>query len=189
MPGGIQTLLPALLAAEIALARAEGRPVRIIMAGKPHPSDGDGAWHLAEANRIADEYKDFVAVLPDYNLGIAKKLVAGCDVWLNTPVVGYEACGTSGMKAALNGAVPVSTKDGWVDEADLRNSGYLLDNDHPGASLCELLEKEIVPCFFARNAAGVPEAWEDRMRGSRAMIMRSFTATRMLREYVNTLYV
>jgi starch phosphorylase len=122
-------------------------------------------------------------------MDIAKLLVSGCDVWLNTPVVGYEACGTSGMKASLNGVLACSTKDGWVDEADLTHAGWLLGNDFIGGGLCDKIEQEIAPMYFDRNAEGVPEVWEEYMIRSREMILDSFTATRMLREYLDMLYV
>ncbi|HTK04420.1 MAG TPA: alpha-glucan family phosphorylase [Candidatus Eisenbacteria bacterium] len=170
-----------------AIARREDRPVRFVFSGHPHPSDGDGQRLLAELKRLCDQYPDVAAYLPDYDMDLAKKMVAGTDVWLNTPVVGFEASGTSGMKAALNGSLPCSTRDGWVDEADLRNLGWILNNDQLSKDLYHLLESEILPVYYGRNADGVPEVWEDFMRNSRDMIMHRFTATRMRREYVEML--
>lgn len=173
-----------------ALARQVGRPVRFVFAGHPHPSDQDGLTLLAELQHRCDgEFADIAAFLPGYDIALAKLLVAGCDVWLNTPVVGFEACGTSGMKAALNGVLQCATSDGWIDEADLGDSGWLLKNDGLAQDFLDKLEKDILPLYFSRNAQGCPEIWETRMRRSRQMILNHFSATRMLREYLDTLYI
>jgi starch phosphorylase len=172
-----------------AIARNADRPVRIIFSGHPHPSDEDGLKMLASLRAIVDgELSDVAAYLPGYDLESSKRLVSGCDIWLNTPVVGFEACGTSGMKAALNGALPVSTNDGWVAEAELFKVGWLLDDARVGTNALDILEKEIVPTYYARTSDGVPEPWEEYMRNSRDMITNQFSATRMLREYIETLY-
>ncbi|MFA6603349.1 MAG: alpha-glucan family phosphorylase [Patescibacteria group bacterium] len=171
------------------LARAAGRPFKIVISGYAHPNDTDGEGLLKEIMKLTEgELADIAVYLPGYGLGSAGLLVAGCDVWLNTPVVGFEACGTSGMKAALNGVLQLSTKDGWIHEAPLDNAGWILHNDHLNQDIFDRLEKDILPLYYARNAAGTPELWEERMRHSRAMILEQFTATRMFREYVETLY-
>ncbi|MDD5251190.1 MAG: alpha-glucan family phosphorylase [Patescibacteria group bacterium] len=173
-----------------ALARRADQPIRLVLSGLPHPGDGDGKWLLGEIKRLVDgELADVACYLPDYDLKLARLLVSGCDVWLNTPMVGFEACGTSGMKAALNGVLPMSTKDGWVDEAELNGIGWNLNNDHVGADTLDRLEKDITPLYYSRNAAGQPELWAEQMRRCREMIMNQFTATRMLREYAETLYL
>ena len=92
------------------------------------------------------------------------------------------------MKAALNGVLPFSTKDGWVAEAELFKVGWLLDDARVGTDALDLIEKEIAPAYYARTAEGVPEAWEEYMRNSRDMIVNQFSATRMLREYIEMLY-
>jgi starch phosphorylase len=171
------------------VARREGRHVRFVFSGHPHPSDTDGQQLLGELRARCDAFKDIACYLPGYDMDLAKTLVSGCDIWLNTPVVGFEACGTSGMKAALNGALTCSTKDGWVDEADLFRAGWLLGNDRVAADLLTLLEKEILPLYHERSGDGVPVAWESHMRAARTMILDRFTATRMLREYVEMLYL
>lgn len=173
-----------------AIARNPTRPVRFVFSGHPHPSDDDGNKLLGELKRLTGgEFSDIAAYVPDYDLGLAKKMVSGCDIWLNTPVVGFEACGTSGMKAALNGVLPCTTRDGWVDEADLRNLGWILNNDRLADDFYHLLETEILPLYYAKDARGFSEVWEDYMRNSRDMILHRFTATRMLREYVEMLYL
>jgi len=172
------------------ICRRSDRPVRILFSGHPHPSDDRGADLVKELiDRSNGEQSDIMAYLEDYSMDSAKLMISGCDVWLNTPIVGYEACGTSGMKAALNGVLTCSTQDGWVAEADMTHAGWILGNDFIGGGLCDKIEAEIAPMYFERNADGVPEVWEEYMLRSREMILDSFTATRMLREYLDMLYV
>jgi glucan phosphorylase len=173
------------------LARDSSRPVRIVFAGQPHPSDTEGLQLMNELKSLIQDKLSGVAVfLPHYNMEIAQLLTAGCDAWLNTPAVGFEASGTSGMKAALNGVLPITTKDGWVDEAEerIRESGWILDDEKITEDFLDLLEQTIAPMYYARNGKGVPEAWEQRMRAARMMALNGFSATRMLKEYVNLLY-
>lgn len=172
------------------LARNADRPVRIVYAGIPHPSDEEGVAMLAKVRDLAEgEFADFLVYLPGYGIELAKRLIAGCDIWLNTPVVGFEACGTSGMKAALNGVLPVSTDDGWVHEAELYRVGWKLDSVHITESVLGVLENDILPMYYGRNADGVPELWEEHMRNARDMAIEEFSATRMLQEYVQKLYL
>lgn len=171
------------------IARNTERPLKLVISGRPHAADKEGQKireHLQELTE--GELKDVAVYLPDYDLAQAELLVSGCDVWLNTPVVGFEACGTSGMKAALNGVLPCSTKDGWVDEAELYKVGWLLDDTTVGTDLLNKLEHDIAPMYYERNAKGVPELWEEHMRNSRAMILNQFSATRMMRAYVEMMY-
>lgn len=172
------------------LAEDADRPVRIVYAGIPHPSDDQGVAMLTRIRELSEgELKGVLVYLPDYGIELAKKLVSGCDIWLNTPVVGFEACGTSGMKAALNGVLPVSTDDGWVHEAELYRVGWVLDSVHITESVLGTLENDILPMYYDRNADGVPELWEEHMRNARDMAVEEFSATRMLQEYVQKLYL
>lgn len=172
------------------IARHADMPVRFVFAGKPHPSDQEGLRMAKELGELANgELSDFVAYLPDYGYDVAKKLVAGCDVWLNTPVVGFEACGTSGMKAALNGVLPVSTKDGWVDEAEMFKVGWLLDSTRITESTLGVLGNDVVKTYYSRNEEGVPLLWEEMMRNSRDMALNQFSATRMVRKYLKLMYL
>jgi starch phosphorylase len=139
-------------------------------------------------NVTEGDLADVSVYIPEYSLQEAELMTAGCDVWLNTPVVGYEASGTSGMKAALNGVLPCSTRDGWVAEAELFDVGWLVDSGRITEDLLKVLEHDIVPPYYARNAAGIPEDWERHMRNARAMTRDQFSATRTLREYVELLY-
>ncbi|MDP3941960.1 MAG: alpha-glucan family phosphorylase [bacterium] len=167
------------------LAAEHGRPVRVVVSGFAPPGDVDGGLLLKQIQHLAEnELKEYIVYLPNYNLELARLMVAGCDVWMNTPVVGFEACGTSGMKAALNGTIPVSTKDGWVEEAELFRVGWIIDNENVNKSIFRLLEENILPMYYEQ-----PEEWVSHMQNSRAMVVNQFSATRMLREYIEKLYL
>lgn len=172
------------------VARQSGRAVHVVIAGQPHPSDADGLAMLERLQHATEgDLRDIAAYVPEYGIEKAKLLVSGCDVWLNTPVIGFEASGTSGMKAALNGVLPCTTRDGWVAEVDLFGVGWALDSEHMGTHLLDVLERDIVPMYYERDASGVPTVWERHMRNARQMVMQRFTASRMLREYVELLYL
>jgi starch phosphorylase len=159
-------------------------PVKIVFSGEPHENNEDGKEMLQKLeNLIKDKIGDSAVYLPHYNMNITEKMVAGCDVWLNTPIVGFEACGTSGMKAALNGVLPCSTRDGWVDEVDLNGIGWILDTDHLSTNILDVLEKDIVPMYYEHQ-----EEWQVRMQNARQMILDKFSTERMLREYMEKLY-
>jgi len=172
------------------IARDAKQPVRVLFSGHPHPSDEAGQQLLAELRKIVDhDLQDVAVYLPDYGMETAKMMVSGCDVWLNTPVVGFEACGTSGMKAALNGVLPCSTNDGWIHEADLFKVGWLLDSGNITESLLGVLQNDIAPMYYDRNQDGVPAVWEEHMRNARDMVTNQFSATRMLAKYIQLMYL
>ncbi|EKD62215.1 MAG: hypothetical protein ACD_52C00265G0002 [uncultured bacterium] len=126
--------------------------------------------------------------IPNYDMELALKMVSGVDVWLNTPVVGKEACGTSGMKALANGVINLSTADGWVAEADFENSGWILDDLNLAESFYRLLESDIVPMFYERNAENLPINWIKRMRNS-IELSKQFDITKALAKYQQMLYL
>lgn len=160
-------------------------PVKIVISGKPHESDENGNALVQQLlTMIQGPLKDTVVFLPDYTTDLARTLVSGCDVWLNTPIVGFEACGTSGMKAALNGVLPCSTSDGWFDEIDLGAIGWKLDSDHIGKDLLSVIGQDIVPMYYTRQAE-----WQERMKKGRDLILSTFSTTNMLKEYAEQLYV
>lgn len=159
-------------------------PVKIVFSGElPADSERGNQLHQKLAELIKNRIGDYAVYLPHYDMNLAKLLVAGCDVWLNTPIVGFEACGTSGMKAALNGVLPLSTKDGWVDEIDLKDIGWVLDTDHLSDNLLDILEQQIVPLYYQQF-----EDWRSHMKRARELILKDFSTTRMLREYRQKLY-
>lgn len=166
------------------IARNSQSPVKIVFAGETHENDKQGRELVQKLKElIKTQIGDLAVYLPKYNMMNAQKLVAGCDVWLNTPIVGFEACGTSGMKAALNGVLPCSTQDGWVDEAELYKVGWVVDSDHITKNILDILEHNIVPMYYQNQ----PE-WQEHMQNARNMVINQFSTTRMLKEYFEKLY-
>jgi starch phosphorylase len=184
-----------------ALRLLEGdRPVQFVLAGKAHPQD-ESAKRILQAvfgMKWETHVAERVAFLEDYDMGMAAQLVRGCDVWVNVPRPPFEASGTSGMKAALNGGLNLSVLDGWWDEAFDGTNGWGFAGDQapdPGArddadagALYDLLENDVVPLFHDRDGTGIPEGWVDRMRSSLRTVCGTFCASRTLRDYVTTAY-
>lgn len=135
----------------------------------------------------SDRFKDNLTFVPNYNLEVARYLVRGSDVWLNTPIEGYEACGTSGMKAALNGVLQCSTNDGWVREVDWDEIGWIIDTEHISESLYDIIGKKIIPLFVNRQS-DYPEEWVKRMIKSSNIIKNGYSTERMLIDYYTQLY-
>ncbi len=178
------------------------RPVQLIIAGKAHPYDVDGKEMIQAWARFIHrpEVRPHVVFLADYDMTLAQKLVQGVDLWINTPRRPWEACGTSGMKVLVNGGLNLSELDGWWAEAYCPEVGWALgdgrehgdDPDwdaHEADELYRLLETEVIPSFYERNASGIPTAWVARMRASMAELTPALSSNRMLREYVERLYL
>ena len=178
------------------------RPVQVVFAGKAHPADRPGQQVIQEifGRSRSERLRGRVFILEDYDIRIARYLVAGVDVWLNTPRRPLEASGTSGMKAAMNGAVNVSVLDGWWDEGWIGDNGWAIGgretNPDEGAQdwsdaqdLYRILEEEIAPRYYERDEHGLPTAWVDLMRRSMASALWRFSTTRMLRDYVEKMYL
>jgi starch phosphorylase len=178
------------------------RPVQVIFAGKAHPADRPGQQVIQEIYTLSrsEKLRGRIFILEDYDMRIARFLVQGVDVWLNTPRRPLEASGTSGMKAAVNGAVNVSVRDGWWDEGWTQDNGWAIGgtstNPDEGAQdwsdaqdLYRLLEEEIVPRYYERGRDDRPTAWIDLMRRSIASTIWRFSTTRMLHEYVEQMYL
>ncbi|TFC13044.1 glycosyltransferase family 1 protein [Cryobacterium algoritolerans] len=176
-------------------------PVQIVIAGKSHPADEEGKRLIQKVVQFAadPELRTRIAFLPDYNIGMAQLMYPGTDVWLNNPLRPLEACGTSGMKAALNGALNLSILDGWWPEYfDGKNGWAIPSADAAGDSaerdrieadaLYELIEHHVAPRFYDRNADGVPERWVSSIRHTLAGLSPELNAGRMVREYVQKLY-
>ena len=174
------------------------RPVQIIFAGKAHPADNPGKEVLQSVYQFTRDpaFEGRVAFLEDYDMHLAHLLVQGVDLWLNLPRVPLEASGTSGMKAGLNGVPQLSTLDGWWQEGYDGLSGWAIspvpedeDADASDAGdLYRLLEDQIVPLYYTRNAQGVPLGWVEKMRHALRLAGSRFTARRMLRDYVQEYY-
>jgi starch phosphorylase len=141
-----------------------------------------------------------VVFLEDYDISLAQELVRGVDVWINTPRRPWEACGTSGMKVVVNGGLNLSTLDGWWEEAYRPDLGWAIGDHQPHANQAEqdrreaeelygVLEREVVPAFYDRDPAGVPRAWVARMRRSMGGLTARFSASRMMRDYLDQAYL
>ncbi|RRJ88784.1 alpha-glucan family phosphorylase [Gulosibacter macacae] len=177
------------------------RPVQFIIAGKAHPADMGGKQLLQELVRFADEagVRDRIIFLPDYDVTIAKFLVAGSDIWLNNPIRPQEASGTSGMKAVMNGCLTLSISDGWWDEFRDDTVGWTIPeavtNDERQRDLLEsealydLLEHEIAPLFYDRDEQGIPQDWVSKVRRSMSIVGPQVSAERMVRDYCTELYM
>jgi len=180
------------------------RPVQLVIAGKSHPADDGGKKLIQDMVRFADdpEVRHRIVFLPNYDIAMAQQLYPGCDVWLNNPLRPYEACGTSGMKAALNGGLNLSILDGWWDEWFDGENGWAIPSadgvepdvrdDLEASALYDLIEREIAPRFYDRatsgDDAGVPLRWVEMMRHTLKSLGPKVLATRMVRDYVRDLY-
>ena len=178
------------------------RPVQIIFAGKAHPADEPGKQLIQQIYRAVKkaETSGRLVFLEDYDMNIARYLVQGVDVWLNTPRRPMEASGTSGMKAALNGGLNFSVLDGWWREAYNGRNGWAIGEDRDpdvpevqdkadALSLYSTLENEVIPQYYDRNGDWIPLDWVDRMKNSLRTVTPQFSTRRMVKEYVERLYV
>lgn len=179
----------------------EHRPIQLIVAGKSHPADEGGKALIQQVVKFADrpEVRHRIAFLPDYDMSMARQLYWGCDVWLNNPLRPLEACGTSGMKSALNGGLNLSIRDGWWDEWYDGENGWeiptangLADegrrDDLEAAALYELLEQSVAPKFYDRDDRGVPTRWVEMVRHTLITLGPKVLASRMVRDYTEKYY-
>lgn len=184
-----------------AIVNNSERPVQFIFAGKAHPRDEPAKQLIREVLHFSQrpEFRDKLVLLERYDVELARALVQGCDVWLNTPLRPLEASGTSGMKAAANGALNVSVMDGWWWEAYRPGLGWAVGrnkvDDNAEAqdafdadSLYNLLEHEVAPSFYDRDADGIPQDWVRRMKASVAAFAPVFNTSRMVAEYAEKAY-
>ena len=180
----------------------KNRKVQFVIAGKAHPKDIPGKELIRDINRFIREHhlEKQVVFVPNYDIHIARLMVAGCDIWLNTPRRPREASGTSGMKAAMNGLPNLSVLDGWWDEADYVRTGWAIGHgenyDDPNYqdeieanALYELLEKEVIPLFYDhRDGDGLPRPWVAKMKDAIRLNCPFFNTARMVREYAMRAY-
>ena len=178
------------------------RPVQLLIAGKAHPADGAGQEMIRQWVQFTrrPEAQGRVVFLSDYDMLLTEQLVGGVDVWINNPRRPWEACGTSGMKVLVNGGLNLSELDGWWVEAYQPQVGWALGDgqehgDDPAwdaaeaAALYEILENDVIPTFYTRNADGFPAAWLAKMRESMASLTPRFSANRAIRQYTHDYYL
>jgi starch phosphorylase len=178
------------------------RPVQVVIAGKAHPADEGGKLLIQQMVRFTDDkaVRQRIVFLPDYDMELAHALVQGCDVWLNNPLRPLEACGTSGMKSALNGGLNLSIKDGWWDEWSDGENGWAIpsaegveDADRrdelESAALYDLIENVVAPLFYDVGTGGLPARWLEMVAHTFRELGPRVQASRMVREYVTDLYL
>jgi starch phosphorylase len=186
----------------VRLTRDKGRPVQFVFAGKAHPKDDDGKRYIQHIIHLS-KYSDLqghLVFLENYDVHVARQMVSGCDVWLNTPRRPLEASGTSGMKAGCHGCLNMSILDGWWREGYDGTNGFAIGDDaHPesveeqdridSANLYKVLTSEVIPLFYQRDAHGIPRAWIHRIRRAMVTLVPKYTTARMVREYVEKYYI
>lgn len=177
------------------------RPVQIIFAGKAHPADHHGKELISQIVRLShqERFRHRIVFIEDYDMGVARRLVQGVDVWLNTPRRPMEASGTSGMKVAFNGGLNMSVLDGWWCEGYQANNGWAIgrgevyddmeyQNEVESRAMYDLLEEEIVPLFYDRGPDGIPRGWVASMKASMQSLCPVFSTDRMVQEYTRHCY-
>ncbi len=185
------------------LLTSETHPVQFIFSGKAHPMDNEGKELIRRLIRFVHgdpEVRRRMVFIEDYDIHMARHLIHGCDVWLNTPRRPFEACGTSGMKGAINGVLNLSVLDGWWCEGYAEERGWRIGNGEEyedwnyqdaveSQALYNILENDVIPCFYERRSGGVPARWVKMMKESMKMGMEMFCAHRMVSEYEDRFYL
>ena len=177
------------------------RPVQLVVAGKAHPADEQGKRLIQQLVKFADreDVRHRIVFMPNYDISMARTLYPGCDVWLNNPLRPFEASGTSGMKAAINGALNLSILDGWWDEWYADGNGWAIPtadgvtdpdrrDDLEAAALYDLIEKQVAPTFYDVDEQGVPREWLRMIKHTLGDLGPKVMATRMVRDYTSRLY-
>ncbi len=180
----------------------EQRPIQFIFAGKAHPMDDEGKRHLQSILRLAKStaLRGRIAFIDNYDIHVARQMVSGCDLWLNNPRRPMEASGTSGMKIGCNGGLNLSILDGWWREGYDGTNGFAIGtDDHPESvaeqdridseNLYRVLSEEVIPCFYDRDAAGIPRRWIGRIRRAMATLVPVYNTWRMAQEYTEKYYL
>ncbi len=185
-----------------AILQSREQPVQFIFSGKAHPRDNEGKALIQQIVQFAKkpEYRHKIVFLEDYDINIARHLVQGADVWLNTPRRPFEACGTSGMKAAANGVLNVSILDGWWCEGYSPETGWAIGDGREyhdtvyqdaveSQALYNILENDVIPCFYERENGDIPAQWLAKMKASMTMALTQFCAHHMVDHYHNRFYI
>ena len=184
------------------LVRDKQRPIQFVFAGKAHPRDDEGKrfiQHIIHLSKYS-ELKGYLVFIENYDVHVGRQMVSGCDVWLNNPRRPLEASGTSGMKANCHGCLNFSILDGWWREGYDGTNGFAIgDDSHPDSieeqdrcdseNLYKTLTEEIIPCFFNRDANGIPRQWIQKIRRAMATLVPQFNTWRMVQEYTRRCYL
>ncbi len=186
----------------VRLARDAQRPVQFIFAGKAHPRDDDGKRYIQKIIHLSkhSELKGHLVFIENYDIHVARQMTSGCDVWLNNPRRPLEASGTSGMKTTVHGCLNLSILDGWWREGWDGTNGFAIgDDSHPAnieeqdrrdsENLFRVLTEEVIPCFYNRDADGIPRQWIQKIRNALRTLAPKYTTWRMVQEYVAKYYV
>ncbi len=186
----------------VRLTRDKDRPIQFVFAGKAHPRDDDGKRYIQHIIHLS-KYSDLqghLVFIENYDVHVARQMVSGCDVWLNTPRRPLEASGTSGMKAGCHGCLNFSILDGWWREGYDGTNGFAIGEDShadsveaqdraDSANLYKVLTQEVIPLFYQRDAQGIPRQWIQRIRRAMVTLVPQFTTMRMVREYTEKYYL
>lgn len=174
----------------VKLLSNQEHPIQLIIAGKAHAADEEGKEIVRKITALSVDPATHsrIIYIPRYSLEIAQALVRGADIWLNTPERGKEACGTSGMKAGLNGSLECSVSDGWVDEVNWGGRGWILPEENTARVLYDLLEHEILPDFYSSTSGEIPHSWIKKMRSTIELVEKNYTTSQMLDRYLRDLY-
>ena len=171
-----------------AILKHQQHPVQLVIAGKAHANDDAAKKILQQVIQyMHDELSGHAVFVPNYDIDVAREMVRGVDVWVNSPIQGQEASGTSGMKAISNGVLQLTVEDGWAAEVDWHDVGWTLDSNHISETLYFRLQDDVIPTYYHRNENGVPEEWLGRMQRSIRM-SEKYSTKRMLDEYMTQLY-
>jgi len=186
----------------VRLVQNKERPVQFVYAGKAHPRDDDGKRYIQHIIHLSkfSELKGHLVFIENYDVHVARQMVAGCDVWLNNPRRPLEASGTSGQKAGCHGCLNLSILDGWWREGYDGTNGFAIgDDSHPdsieeqdkrdSANLYRVLTGEVIPCFFERDAAGIPRRWIKMIRRAMVTLVPVYNTWRMVQDYTRKYYL
>src|SRR5947208_579128 len=186
----------------VKLVRDQQRPIQFIFAGKAHPRDDEGKRFIQHIIHLSEysELKGYLVFIENYDVHVGRQMVSGCDVWLNNPRRPLEASGTSGMKANCHGCLNFSILDGWWREGYDGTDGFAIgDDSHPDSieeqdrcdseNLYKTLTEEIIPCFFNRDADGIPRHWIQKFRRAMSTLVPQFNTWRMVQEYTRRCYL
>jgi starch phosphorylase len=186
----------------VKLTKDPARPIQFVFAGKAHPRDDEGKkfiQHIIHLSKYS-ELQGHLIFLENYDIHVARQMVSGCDVWLNTPRRPLEASGTSGQKVNLYGGLNLSIMDGWWREGYDGTNGFAIGGDsHPNSiveqdrrdseNLFKVLTEEVIPCFYERDDTGIPRQWIARMRRAMVTLVPKFNTNRMVQDYAKKYYL